>query len=555
MKLKKSLALALTAVMLAGTLTACKSTGTTTGNESTAGTTAVIKSDTGESSEPGEKKVVIGVSADPETFKPYSSLYDWRYTMLCMVYQPLVLVSQNQEYKVMITGYEKVGDNVFEVSLYENIYDTAGNHFTAEDVVFSYGKAMESGNFSKLNSLVAIEALDDYTVKFTCDDTLVSGQFTLILSQIFMITQAAYEASADEMALSPVGTTGYVVDRYQAGANIIFAKSANGYWQTAKKGEEGYCFMFDTDNVDIVEYDFITESSQMAIALQTGAIDVASRISTMDLTLFEEGGEAFGTADTYELTGQHYTATFNCSEDSVCSDLNLRKALAYSWDSMGIVQMALDGMGEPATALNHNTRLDYDSAFDSWDYYDYNLETAKKYLQTYLDETGKAAGDVTITILVVNDTYLQKVAQTMQTYIMQLGVNCEVAAFDSVTRKSIRNSTEGWNIAVAKSTVTDQYLVSTMDMQFNRDKSASKAGGWVDDDTLQELLLAACKEETHTIQTVSAFEQYMKEQCYALGVCVDNVYLACDTWITELVTGPYDMVAPCASTYDWTAKK
>lgn len=219
----------------------------------------------------------------------------------------------------MISGYEKVDDSNYDVHLYENIYDTGGNPFTADDVVFSYNKAIQGGNFSKLGSLTDIVAIDDYTVRFTCDDTLVSGQFTIILSQIFMVTQAAFEASQDEMAVNPVGTTGYVLESYQPGSSIVFTKSPGGYWQTAGKGEEGYCFMFDTSSVDTVEYNFIKESSQMAIALQTGAINIASRISTTDLSLFEEGGEAYGQENTYELTGQHYTATFNCSDDSNCT--------------------------------------------------------------------------------------------------------------------------------------------------------------------------------------------------------------------------------------------
>lgn len=545
--IQKCLLLVMTAMMLVTSLSAC--------SQSNAGTKTETGTDTASNAASDEKKVIIGSSEDPETLSPYSSLYDWRYTMLCMVYQPLVLVSDSTEYNVMISGYEEVSDNVYDVYLYDDIYDTAGNHFTASDVVFCYDTAIESGNFSKLNSLTSVVATDDYTVEFTCDDTMVFGQITDILSQIFMVTEAAYEASGDEMATMPVGTTGYVLESYNPGSNIIFTKADSDYWQTAQDGEDGYCFMYNTSNVDTVEYDFITDTSQMAIALQTGSIDIASRISATDLSLFEEGGEAYGTADTYQLTGQHYTATFNCSDDSECNNIDLRKALAYSWDNQGIVDMALDGMGFPATSLNESSRLDYDTSFDTWDYYDYDVDTANKYLQTYLSETGKAASDVTITILVVNDTYLQKVAQAMQSYILQLGVNCEVAAYDSVTRKTIRNSTEGWDISIAKSTVTDQYLVSTIDMQFNRDKSATLAGGWVDDDTLQELLLAACDADTHSVETVSAFEQYVKEQCYALGVCVDYVYLASDTWITDLATGPYDMVAPCACTYDWSAKK
>lgn len=497
-----------------------------------------------------EKKVVIGASSDPETLSPYSSLYGDRYAMLSMVYQPLVCVVGNKAYNVMITDYKEVGKNIYDCYLYKNIYDTAGNHFTAKDAVFSYKTAIDSGNFSTLNSVTSVTALNDYTIEFKCNDSLVFGQITTILSQVFMVTEAAYKASSDKMAVDPVGTTGYVLDQYVQGSRVIFKKAKRAYWQKAKEGETGYVFLYDTTKVDKVEYHFITDSTQTVMALKTGSIDIANRISKTDLTMLQKDKFKF-----YAFTGEHYTATFNCSEKSVCSNVNMRKALTYSWDTKGIISGALDGDGEIATGLNNRYRLDYDPKYNKKAYFGYNVSLAKQYLKKYYAETGKAANDVSITILVVNDPYLEKVAQIMQAYIMKLGVKCKVASYDSVTRKTIRNSEQGWDIAVAKSIATEMYNVANVDMQFNVEKGKTLAGGWINDAHLQELVIEACATKTHSVNTMSALEDYMRDQCYVVGLIIDKIHVASDKMVTKLITGPYGYVAPCACTYNWSAKK
>jgi ABC-type transport system substrate-binding protein len=549
MRKKRWMALFMAAAMTVSTLAGCSSG---SGSSTTSTTAAGQGTGTQETAaEVGERKVVIGETLDPETLTPYSPLYSDRYALLCMLYQPLMLVAGNQQYNVMIRELEEVTERSFKVHLYDNIYDTAGNHFTSSDVLFSYQLAQDSGNFSKLGALTNIEALDDYTVEFDFGENMIFGQINAVLSQVFMVTQAAYEASGDQMAINAVGTTGYVVDSYTEGSSIVFKKAENGYWQTAKEGEDGYVPFYDADKLDVVEYDFITESSQMAIALESGSIDIADRISSTDVALFQNGKS---NVDVHENVGEFYTLTYNCSEEAPFNNENLRKAVAYSWDAQGIVDGAFDGAGEPATALNNHYRLDYNPEYDTRDYFGYNPDTAKEYLQKYLDETGKTASDVSITIMVANNEYLERVAQIMQAYVLELGINCEMVSYDNVTRKTIRNSREGWDIAIAKDTAVNQYYVDTMAMQYDRTTGKSLAGGWIDDDELHALMLAGVSPETHSTETVSAFEDFMQDHCYAVGVCIDTAYAGSNKVVTNFVTGAYDVVSPCACTYDWSAK-
>lgn len=554
MKKKRWLALLMVAAMTVSLVTGCSAQGNQQAaqEEETASEKSADSEEGGTSSqEVGERKVVIGESLDPETLTPYSALYADRYALLCMIYQPLMVVAGNEQYNVLMRELEEVSPRSYKIHLYEDIYDTAGNHFTSSDVLFSYNLAMESGNFSKLGAIDNIEALDDYTVQIDFGDQMIFGQINAVLSQVFMVTEAAYNASGDQMAVNAVGTTGYVVDKYVEGSSITFKKAENGYWQKAVEGEEGYVPYYDASKLDVVEYDFIAESSQMAIALESGTIDIADRVSTTDVALLESNEQL----KVNEMVGEFYTLMYNCSEEAPFNNEDLRKAVAYSWDAQGIIDGAFDGAGEPAVALNNHYRLDWNPEYETRDYFGYNKDTANEYLQKYLNETGQSASDITLTILVTNNEYLERVAQIMQAYILELGINCEVASYDNVTRKTIRNSREGWDIAIAKDTAVNQYFVDSMSMQYNRDTGKSLAGGWIDDDELHARMLAGTSPETHSVETVSAFEDYMQEHCFAVGVCIDVSYAASNKVVEKFVTGPYDVVSPCACVYDWSAKK
>ena len=501
-----------------------------------------------------ERSVVIGTSADPQTLTPYASLYGDRYAMLSMIYQPLVVVVGNEAYNVLISGYEETGPNTYTCSLYKNIYDTAGNHFTASDVIFSYETAKKSGNFSILNVISDLSAPDDYTVVITCDDTMVFGQIESILSQVFMVTEAAYTASGNKMAVDPVGTTGYVLAEYVPGNQITFTKADRAYWQGAKPGDEGYVYLYETNNVDTVRYDFISDISQMAMAVETKAIDVASRVSAADRELFMGGGKMYDSLNVYDFTGEHYSITYNCADGNPCSSANMRKALAYAFDAQGIVEGVFNGQGEPATGLNNRYRLDHHKKYLTEDYFGYDLDKAKDYLARYTAETGKSGKDVTITILVVNDDYLEKVSQVMQAYFLKLGVNCDVTSYDSVTRKSIRNSKENWDISIAKDKAVDRYAVRSYDRGYNMLKGHTQAGGWIDDPKLLELNIAACSPESHSMETMTALEDYIKDNAYGIGILIDKVHMASRDWVTDLKLGPYGYVAPAGSSYDFSAK-
>ena len=52
----------------------------------------------------------------------------------------------------------------YDVTLFENVTDSAGNHITAADVAYSYNTAMALGNLRPLGDIASVTAKSDYVV-------------------------------------------------------------------------------------------------------------------------------------------------------------------------------------------------------------------------------------------------------------------------------------------------------------------------------------------------------------------------------------------------------
>ncbi len=505
-----------------------------------------------------EHSVIVGSPDDPVTFSPWAARSSGRNYVLSTVYQYLVIevTGTGVDHWVMATGYDKVEDGVYDVYIREGIYDTEGNPFDATDVAFCFNTAVATNNFSKLAG-VSVEAIDTYTARFYVDAQPIVNGFTNILKEIWMVTEEAYEASEDQMTTDPVGTTGYVLDDYVTGSHVSFKRADQPYWNhDATTEEEGYFAAYDDTNLDSVRFDFITESTQMAVALQSGAIDFAMNVPSTELTAFQEGGNYEEGFDIYTYFGRETYMSFNCGENSPCSSLNFRKAIAYCFDSEDIVAGAVEGNGQACKALNPH-RGDADPKWFDEDYYEYDFDTAQEYLQAYYDETGTSASDIHLVIMTQSGTSNERTAQIMQGYLIALiGTNdcCSIEVYDSQTA----------NVKLLDETAFDIYIsaggaggpiTQFWNQNYNYEASSNGyAANFLYDETLQDLIMEAIGEETSTMEAINETQEYFNEMLYYVPLFVDDAYYVYADWITDVELGSSDSIAICGCSFDWDAK-
>jgi ABC-type transport system substrate-binding protein len=375
-----------------------------------------------------------------------------------------------------------------------------------------------------------------------------------------MVTKAAFEADPDRMARKPVGTTGYVLSEYISGSHCTFVKAGN-YWNEAanqsKKEEDGYVTMFDTTNLDSVTFQVITDPSAMAIALETGKIDIAVGISADDVKLFRSGGPNANKfkVDTYADT--QYLLSFNVASKSVCSNLNLRLAIAYCFDSKAILEAAYNGDGLVSKAWAYPTMADYQKSWDTQNYFDYNLATAKSYLDKYYAETGTNASSLRIRLLTYNRPVMERICQTIQAYISTLTGNpntCEILDFEQSTYNQLSNDSAAFDMFIGYAINSRMYPIISWVAGVTNKSVRGTNQFFANDPNLARLVGAASGAKTHSNATVAAFQKHINDNAYLVGLVTGYVYIVSSNFIGDVSIGRGNCIAVAGMNYNWAAK-
>lgn len=486
--------------------------------------------------------VTVGVLADPENMGPWSGMSMGRIAMLFSVYEYMVTREDGEVYGVLAKSWEQADSKTYNVELYDYIHDAAGNPLTASDIVFSFETAIATKNYSKLSVVDSVTALDDYHVEFKFNKDLEKGEFENVMLECAIVTQAAYEASEDQMATTPVGTSAYFVESYVPGSELVLKDTGN-YWQTDASLVHGTSL----HNAEEIKFSVITEPSQHTVALQTGAVDVSNGIPDTDISKFGEGGEfAEGNKVSIVLDNLSYDITYNMSDSSVFKDdKNLRLALACSIDKEGLNLGAFNGNGAALKDFGNATYPDYNPEWDKEEYYEYDVDKAKEYLaQSSYD--GQP-----LTLMYTNSGAMEILAQMLQAYFGQIGVTVELKGYDQMMAQQEQYNKDGFDILLRTSGSTD-YIVNQWKLCWDARDYKDVTGGasnFVQDDELQSLMEACLNVDTYGPESIEAFHDYMVDACYGYGIVEGPINIVHSEKIAEVALDARNQILPGACVY------
>jgi ABC-type transport system substrate-binding protein len=528
-KRNKLISILLAATMLAGSL-AMVGCGSSSSGTTTDGTESMTT-------------VTIGSTADPETMSPWGVRNLGRIATCFNVYESMAEKADNEDgfVGVLIKDWEKKDDYTYTCTLYDYITDSEGNQLTASDVQFSYETAMAGGNFPKLADLASVTATGDYTVDFTFKNKPKKGSIATIWTEIYVVTQAAYEADADQMSTKPVGTGPYVMTDWVSGSTMTF-EARDDFWQT----DESLRANAQKQNIPEIKYQFISDTTQLAMAMQSGEIDASAYVSALDRVQFENNDDWIVYENPQSLV---YAMQFNCSDVSPCSNENLRKAIAYSFDSEDFLNKAADGVGELVYGFGSNYSVDYyEDDYNDGDYFNKDQDLAKDYLQKYYDETGETS--VHLTILAASDSTLSAMAEILAGNLAEIGIDAELNIVDMTTAFALVTDPTSFDIDLGTEG-SSTFLVNHLWNEFDASQYPEWDGDYMFrvDDELQSLYEAASDEGTWSKETVEAFQNYLDEKCYAIGCFRTSDFDVYSSDIAEIVTDSTSMLVPGAFTY------
>ncbi len=409
------IATAMTAAALAGCGGAGNGGAETSGEVSNAaGQTAAAASNN------GKTDLVVAMPDDLTTFDPVGTSAMADMSILKLLYLRLYTRDENQQpVPQLCEEYTKPSDTEHLFKIYEGVKFEDGTEVTAEDVAYCLNRAHESAIFATLmKSVEKIEAVDNYTVKITTSGAApellvaLSHSGTCILPKSY-VEQAVASGNWNE----PVCSAQYTLGVRSLGDSVVIKKNENYFdEETAAKNTS-------------ITFKYVPEASSRTVMVQTGEADVNYRFNTTeyDLVSADPNVELHSTSGTV-------IQYFGMSVDKAPFDNKLvRQAVEYAINREDVMEVVAEGLGKVSYTVVPPTSLGY---VENPGNYTYDVEKAK----ALLTEAGFPNGFDT-TIAVFNDTG-ESLAQVVQVYLAQIGINAQISRYEASVRQSMFDNNE-----------------------------------------------------------------------------------------------------------------
>lgn len=483
------------------------------------------------------EEVSVAVSYDVSDLAPYSSATSGRLSVIQTLYEYLAYYDSASETGlsgILMKECERLDNYTMRVTIYDYIYDSAGNHLTANDVAFSFNTWAEKGNSVKCKLLESCTVVDDYTVDIKLNTDSVGDIENMMCGLVPIVTQAAYESSDDGMIEHVVSTSPYIVEDYVQGSTLTVVKNDN-YWQT----DESLISPYSYANADKIVFHIVTEASQVSTNLETNVVDIAANMSSTEVSRFE-GSEEY---NVFAIAGTNFNwITFNCSEGGMFyNNPDFRKAICYAIDANGIVEGAFNGGAKVSKAYGNPECVDFNPEWNEEEYYEYDVEKAKELLESSGADTSQ-----TIRIMYPSTAVNKSMAQIIQSYLLEIGLNCELLGYESALYQTYKTEPGEWDIILDAVQSVDYVTSLASKLQIS---GSTPTVCLVEDEKLQELVELVQTNAGHTEENIDAYMDYVKDQCYVYALCQENIYHVTENSVNGIVTNFKGWLLPGCATY------
>jgi len=406
-KVKKIMALALSATLILVSLTGCG--GSKTGAE---GNTAPKASDTliyAQGAEP--RGLDPALVDDGESAKVMSNIYEGllKYNKDSTKVEP----SLAKSWDVSPDGLS------YTFHLQQGVKFHDGTDFNAEAVKFNIDRQLPPQVTADMayasfvyGSVKNVEVVDPNTVKInlTSPSTPLLNNLAMIMAAP-IVSPKALKDNNNNVNQAPVGTGPYKFVKWEKDQNIVLV-SNDGYWGTKAL----------TKNVI---FKFIKDNSARVVALNNGEADIIDGIDATVVKQITDSGNKIFQAPGMNI---NYMA-YNTSKKPF-NDQKLRAAISQAINVPELVKSLYQGYSEPATAILPTFMEGYDKSISQ-----------VAYDPTAAAKTLKDAGLTSLHMITYtnprpyNSATGQSLAEAIQGYLSKVGVQVTIDSFDWTTYK------------------------------------------------------------------------------------------------------------------------
>ncbi|MBK3497302.1 ABC transporter substrate-binding protein [Viridibacillus sp. YIM B01967] len=338
----------------------------------------------------------------------------------------------------LATKYKVSEDGkVWTVKMLEDVKFSDGEPLTAADIVFTFETAINNGSVVDLNGLGKVEAVDDYTVKFTLKEP--QSTFVNALVATGIVPKHAY---GKDYAENPIGSGPFQLVQWDKGQQLII--KANPEYYDKKSNFKQITFLF------------LNEDAAFAAA-QAGTVDLAyipaafskQKVKGMRLETVQTVDNR-GIVFPFVKSGEVNENGLPIGND-VTADPAIRHAINMGVDRQALVEGVLEGHGTPAyTSVDGLPWWNPETVIK-----DADMDGAKKLLNEAgwkdtdgdgILENGSLKAEFTLYYL-ANDAIRQSLAISVVDMLKPLGINIKLegGSWDMIAKKMYSNPVlMGW---------------------------------------------------------------------------------------------------------------
>ena len=412
-------------------------------------------------------------AGDSLTLDPHAQNEGPTHTLAHQIYEPLIIRDMTGAFESALATewYVNQDDpNVWTFKLREGVTFHDGADMTAEDVVFSFERAMTPDSDMKelLNSITEIRAVDDHTVEIETDgpNPILPSNLTNLFIMDKGWTEANdtvkvqdFEGGETTFATTNANGTGpFRLESREPDVRTVLSQNED-YWGIGQ---------FPMEVTEIV-YTPIQNAATRVAALLSGEVDFIQDVPVQDLgRVGDQEDLTVKTAPQNRVIffgmnmGDEDLANDDVEGANPLADVRVREAMNLAIDREAIRQVVMRGQSQPAGMIAPPFVNGWTEEMDSAARTD--VERAKQ----LMEEAGYGDG-FSIQLDCPNDRYIndEAICQAAVGMLAQIGVNVNLDAKPKAQHFPLINNLEtdfymlGWGVPTYDSEYIFNFLVHT----------------------------------------------------------------------------------------------